>query len=132
MEIKITEFFKSAAPMDFSASIAEIGENAGEQTWRAALEEAEDTQLLTNQEQIEAFREFAKSSGFSEPDLSDKELQALFIQWIAGDMREMGLKRSSDFDSINWEEIEEAQKQGQIPSNIFRGTDDEIYFYAGS
>ena len=44
----------------------------------------------------------------------------------------MGLKRSSDFDSINWEEIEEAQAQGQIPSNIFRGIDDEIYFYAGS
>lgn len=132
MEIKITEFFKSAAPMDFSASIAEIGENAGEQTWRAALEEAEDTQLLINQEQIEAFREFAISCGFSEPDLSDTELQALFIQWIAGDMRQMGLNRSSDFDSINWEEIEEAQKQGQIPSNIYRGTDGEIYFYAGS
>ena len=132
MEIKITEFFKSAAPMDFSASIAEIGENAGEQTWRAALEEAEDTQLLTSPQEIEAFREFAISSGFSEAYLPDTELQALFIQWIAGDMREMGLKRSSDFDSINWEEIEEAQEQGQIPSNIFRGIDDEIYFYAGS
>jgi len=133
MEIKITEFFKSAAPMDFSASIAEIGENAGEQTWRAALEEAEDTQLLINQEQIEAFREFATNSGISDAfSFTNEELQALFIQWIAGDMREMGLKRSSDFDSINWEEIEEAQKQGQIPSNIFRGIDDEIYFYAGS
>lgn len=132
MEIKITEFFNRICPRDFSASIAEIGQDAGTFTWNAAKEEAEDTQLLTSSEQIEAFREFAASCGFSEPDLSEAELQALFIQWIAGDMREMGLTLSEDSQSINWEQIEKEQQAGQIPSNIYRGTDGEIYFYVGA
>lgn len=38
MEINITTFFNNAAPMDYSASIAEIGDDAGPSTWRAANE----------------------------------------------------------------------------------------------
>ena len=42
MEIDITDFFKNAAPMDYSASAVEIGRDAGAHTWRAAMDDADD------------------------------------------------------------------------------------------
>jgi hypothetical protein len=44
-------------------------------------------------------------------------------------MREMGI--DSPGAIINWPDIEARQSEGQIPSNIFRGIDGQIYFYAG-
>lgn len=133
MEIKITEFFNRICPRDFSASIAEIGQDAGTITWNASLEEAEDTQLLSSPEALAAFRKFAREFGFENSDtLSNHELQALFIQWIAGDMREMGITTGVELETLDWEQIEKEQQAGQIPSNIYRGTDGEIYFYVGT
>ena len=40
MQINITRFFNEACPRDYSASAAEIGENAGADTWRAACDDS--------------------------------------------------------------------------------------------
>jgi hypothetical protein len=134
MDINITKLFYSIAPMDYSASCAEIGQSAGADTWRAACNDANDNIVLDNDEKRDAFREFVQSAGaWSESEIaawSDNELSALFLQWVAGNMREMGI--NSPGATIDWADIEARQSEGQISSNIYRGDDGEVYFYAGS
>ncbi len=135
VEIDITRFFNEAAPMDYSASVAEIGTDAGPSTWRAACDDSPDyPELLATEDQREAFRGFVRSSGgWTDKEIrqwSDDELRALFIQWISGDMRECGMLPGLTEDE--WREIESRQSEGRTPSNIYRGDDGRIYFYCGS
>lgn len=129
MEINITKFFtENKTPRDYSASVAEIGKDAGAATWWAACDDAQDIVYLDSPEKRESFITFIKSCGF---DGGSENLDALFLQWIAGDCREMGLNNPADFDSIDWARIESEQSEGRISANIFHGVDGEIYFYAG-
>ena len=127
MDIDVSKFVRDACPRDFSASVAEIGKSAGADTWRAAMEEAEDTAMLKTAEELQAMRGFALSSGgWNEEEVnawSAHELNALFIQWIAGDLRELGLD-----EGASWADVRELQKEGQGPSNLFEGDDGSIYF----
>ena len=83
MELDITEFFNACAPMDFSASVMELGNDAGILTWRAACEESENLNLLNTDEKREAFKAFVRSSGgWTAAEIaawSDLELQALVL-----------------------------------------------------
>lgn len=63
MELDITGFFNAAAPMDYFASVAEIGRDAGPSTWRAACDDAPDYPLLDTEEKRDAFRRFVRDSG---------------------------------------------------------------------
>jgi hypothetical protein len=78
-------------------------------------------------------REFAASSGgWTREEIAewpDSELNALFLQWIAGDVRELGYDSLADVD---WQDAEEQQSAGQAASNLFRGDDGKIYFYLGN
>lgn len=89
MELEITQLAKTDA-FPFSASAAEMGDNAGQLTWQNNIREAPD--LLDNEEKREAFRDFMKSSGGWTREEIDawghKELNALCHQWIMGDIRE--------------------------------------------
>ena len=40
MRINVTRFYLEACPKDYSASVAEIGSNAGQDTWNAAVDDA--------------------------------------------------------------------------------------------
>jgi hypothetical protein len=42
MELEITSLFQTIAPMDYSASAAELGQSAGQITWGHAVEDAPD------------------------------------------------------------------------------------------
>ena len=132
MELRITEFFKNAAPRDYSASIAEMGENAGAITWGHAVEDSPEYLILDNEEKLEAFREFVRGSGgWNDEEIkawSDTELNALLLQWIAGDIRESFL----DTSSPDWEEHQKLSEAGTVAGRLFEGTDGEIYFYIGS
>ena len=128
MKIDITDFVNTECPMDYSASVAEIGNNAGRDTWNAALERAsEEPRLLDTVEKTDAMRAFALSSGgWNQQEINqftDIEVNALFIQWISGDMRECGLDKGA-----TWDEIEALQSEGQAPGNLFKGIDGRIYF----
>ncbi len=131
MEINITKFFNEAAPMDYSASIAEIGREAAKDTWQAANDDSEDYMMLDTEEKREAFRRFAQSAGFSEADefstWSDVQLNALFLQWISGDMREADL--TADMSDEDWQAYE---RNENTAGRIFRGDNGQIYFYVGS
>ena len=132
MEIDITTLSKMNC-FTLSHSIAEGGQNAGQNTWNASKKEAENTQLLNTPEKLQAMRDFARESGgWNREEISawsDNELNALFLQWIAGDVRELC---ADSLGEIDWEEADEMQSEGQAPSNIFKGDDGKIYFYLGN
>jgi len=116
-----------------SASRVELGDNAGRITWQAAKEQAEETPILDTPEKLDAMRDFARSSGGWDAEevaaWDAGEVNALFLQWIAGDVRELGADTLAEID---WEEAEEMQQAGQAPSNIYRAEDGRIFFYLGS
>lgn len=134
MEINITRFFNEAAPMDYSASVAEIGNNAGADTWRAACEDAPDWNLLDTDEKREAFKDHIRGFGAWGDDeiaaWSDTELNALFMQLVAGDMREADLH--PDMTGDEWKEYERRAQAGSVSGNIFGGplsADGEVYYF---
>lgn len=137
MEIDISAVFAAIAPMDYSASVAEIGANAGPSTWRAACEDAPDYGLLQSADELQAMREFAADSGGWTDDelqaMPDDDIRALFLQWIAGDAREMFRERRTlgDLTDADWQRAETLQHEGQVPANIYRGDDGRVYFYLG-
>lgn len=128
-ELDITEFFNNAAPMDYSASVAEIGNNAGRDTWNAACEDSTEYNILNNDEKRELFREFVRCFGaWDDSEIAawtDVELNALFIQMVSGDMREAGL----DEKPVDWQAYEE---DDNLRGNISRGDDGNIYYYVGN
>lgn len=135
MEIDVTKFFESCAPMDFSASALEIGQDAGRITWQAALEESCDTVLLGTDEEVDAFRNFISDFGaWSDEEIdswTDHELNALCIQFVAGEMREpRGFDLGKDTTDEEWEEYERQVEEGLVSGRLFR-FGNRVFFYIG-
>ena len=130
MEINITPL----ADMDafpLSHSMMEGGENAGRNTWEASKRQADETPLLDTPEKLDAFRDWVRDHGaWSDEELAawtPQEVNALFLQWIAGDVRDLG---ADTLDGIDWEEAEELQDAGQAPSNIWRDPNSGEFFFS--
>jgi hypothetical protein len=91
IDIDITRFITEAAPMDYSASVMEIGANAGRDTWRHAVEDAHDYDLLDTYDKRVEFRAHIKGFGaWTDEEIaafSTTELNALLMQMISGDIR---------------------------------------------
>jgi hypothetical protein len=132
MYINITSLLELDC-FDLSHSRAEGGENAGQNTWNASKAQANKTPLLDTEEKLEAMREFARSSGgWTREEIAAwnaEEINALFLQWVAGDVREAG---ADSLDGIDWEEYEKMATEGRVSSNLSRGDDGQISFYLGS
>lgn len=128
MEINITSLANLNA-FNLSRSQAEAGPNAGPQSWQNAKEQAEETPLLDTPEKLQAFRDWLKPFGAWDAEeiaaMSDNDLNALFLQWVAGNTREAGANTLAEMD---WLEYEKQAEAGQISSEIFKGDDGEIYF----
>lgn len=84
MDINITHLLDTDM-YEFSHSAAEGGENAGRETWNAALNGPRP--LLKTEEEFESFRDFARSTG-EIASWDNNECQALFLQFVAGDVRQ--------------------------------------------
>lgn len=136
MEIEITKFFKEAAPMDYSASVAEIGDNAGQATWQAtwqaACEDAPDYNFLNTDDKRQEFRDYVEDFGAWDSGeiaaWSDVELNALFIQMVAGDIREADL----DQENPDWAQYGQDASDGRISGRMFPTDDGKVYYYIGS
>jgi hypothetical protein len=127
MEIDITSFFATVTPRELSGSVAEMGVHAGAITWVASCAASVRHPLLTTDDQREAFVEWVDGTGFEGvSDLCKVELNALFLQWIAGDLREMGMDEGTS--GIDWVHVSKMQDEGAYPSNIFHGDDGKVYF----
>ncbi len=133
MEINITRFFNEAYPSDYSASVAEIGNNAGADTWRAACDDSADYMMLDDDDKRQAFREYVKGFGAWDDEeiaeWSDIELNALLLQMISGEIREFRELADSD-----WQQWQELAERGQVTGNLYSGslsTDGKVYYYIG-
>ena len=122
-------------PFDLSNNRATLGDNAGALTWQASQEAAgEIPSLLPTPEHKEQFRDFVRSSGgWSRDEIegwSDSHLDALFLQWVAGDIREAF--GDADPSGWDWAEYEEDSQAGRISSRLFRADDGRIFFHIGN
>ena len=131
MEIDITRLFHSDAyaPVNYSASVAEIGQDAGRITWKAACDGASSYgPMLVTPEQLDAFRSHVEDFGaWSEEEIaawSDNECNALFLQLVSGDIREADL----DTDNPDWPAY---YANDSVAGNMGEGDDGRIYYYLG-
>ena len=127
MELEITKFFESCTPRKYSASKVELGDFAGQITWRNALNDGKTMfNILDTAEKRKAFRAFVKScGGWSDKEIqawTNAELNAICLQWIAGDIRE---SMYLDNDPVDWAAYEADENERH---NIFRSADGKIYF----
>lgn len=136
MEIDITTFVTNSDPSEFSASAAELGQQAGQITWRNAIAQSESSPLLVTDEQIAALRDYIKDFGaWTESKIatwSKQECNALFIQLISGDLREIENLCQDDRGKIDWHKAQELAEAGTIGGNIYPDADrTHFYFYLG-
>lgn len=137
MEIDITEFVRTAETHDFSASIAELGQDAGKITWGNAVREAASTQLITAADRPRFERWVREFGAWDDDEIgawSLDECNALLIQYISGDLNELESLCYSDSDEfcIDWREAEKLSERGTIGGNIYKGDNGRVYFYMGS
>jgi len=129
MEINITSLLAQDM-FPFSHSAAEGGQDAGRNTWNNALNGPRP--LLNTPEEFEAFRDHVGEFGAWEDEEIDgwteNECQALFLQIIAGDVREAG---ADSIDEIDWEQYEIDAEAGRNSSLLYRGGDGSVYYYLG-
>lgn len=136
MELNITRFWNEAAPRDYSASRAELGDDVGKVTWSHAVEDAPEYNFLDTDEKREEFRKYVKGFGaWSDEEIaawSDTELNALLLQMISGDMRDVPeMSGPQDWD---WTKYEQFCEQGVCSGRLYGGpmsTDGQIYYYIG-
>lgn len=109
-------------PWDCANSVANLGRDAGELTWRASQQAAPS--LVLSEGQKEAFRDFVRSSGgWDDEEIAlrtDAELTALCVQWIAGDVREgFGDDLPEDPREWDWADYNERAERGSVSSNLY-------------
>ena len=126
MDIEITSLLETNL-FPFSHSRAEGGQDAGRNTWKASLDGPRP--LLSTPEQIQAFKDwtadFGAWSAGERRAWSDNEAQALFLQFIAGEVRQSGV---DSLDEMDWEAYEEGCEAGRYSSYLFKTDDGKIYF----
>lgn len=133
MELNISHLFaddSAFVPFDCSNNMATMGEGVGRITWQAAKETAEEITLLKTEEEKQEYRDYVKGFGaWSEEEIaawSDTELNALLLQFIAGDVREAF--KDADVSEWDWAQYEKDSQAGRISGNLFKADDGSIYY----
>lgn len=140
-ELDITALIENMRePIAYSASRAELGQNAGRITWRAACADA--LELFGdnfNRESFDAY--FAGFGAWTDEELAahtDAESAALMLQSIAGDIRESDFSEYRDIDNGAepftdewWPQYEAASSAGTVNGRFFRADDGRIFYYIG-
>lgn len=134
MEIKITRLITDLTPSEISGSIAERGKNAAEETWANANAAIAETPLMTEEERKAAREWFGEFGAWSDAELEampGTEIDALLLQYAAGDLREaQSLCPGDGLGGIDWEDAEKLSQEGTIGGNIF-ASDDDLYIQLG-
>lgn len=119
-DLDITQFVESVDLWELSHSQSEHGiGDAGKYTWNKALEASDDWMFVTddNRDDIERWvREFGAWDREEIEGWSDKHLNALLLQFIAGDVREA---QDPDFDPET------------AGGRAMQGDDGRWYYYVG-
>ena len=121
MEINVTSMLSDSLEL-LSASCAELGRSAGAITWNNAKQHEI---LLDTSEKIDAFKVWVKDfGGWSDEEIAawdTVETNALFVQFVAGDMRE-----AEAYDT-NADYLQ-AQEEGQASSYLYCADNGQVYF----
>jgi hypothetical protein len=133
MEINIASLLSRSDfdPAECSGSRAELGDDAGRITWQNSMAAAAvPPVLLDTPEKLDAMRDFARSSGgWTQEEVdawSAQEVNALLVQWVAGDIRQaFDDAEPADWD---WVDYEKRAERGSVPSSLSRGADGAVYF----
>jgi hypothetical protein len=130
MEINITKFVSEVCPSDLSASMAEIGQSAGSDTWRAAMDESAEYPYI-HDETRDTFKEYISGFGAWTTEeieaMRPLELNALFLQLVAGDLREhMHLKFGARPTAADW-----AAYEAGDGARFYRADDGQVFYYVG-
>jgi hypothetical protein len=135
MEINITKFFNESDAFEFAASACELGENAGPITWNNALKQGKAEPILTTPEELDAMCSYAKSSGgWTKEEIAEwtkEDINALFIQFVSGSIREAENVCSEENGEIDWTQYEKLSNEGTLSGNLYRGDSGEIFYYLG-
>lgn len=132
MEIDISEFFRTENHEDFSASAMEKGPQAGRLTWAAAMQAAaEPGPMLDTEDKLQALRDYVRGFGAWDAEAiaawTPEECNALFIQLVAGDIRESGI----DTLEPDWATYQEDVESGRFSGNFYPGDDGRIWYSLG-
>ena len=104
----------------FSGSVMELDDNAGRITWNNAMEYVSGKPIVPD---CDTARDYFESFGaWTEGELkamSEQEINALALQFIAGDVREIEDKCADDNGNIDWDEYEEQASAGQLPGTYY-------------
>lgn len=124
MEIDITTLATEGDLFEFSGSIAERGANAGPETWANSKEEAAARPLLSADDELQDFRDYLRGFGAwsdEEIDAWDAvEVNALFIQYIAGDLRQAKeLCPGTGPAGIDWDVYRALVEAGTCGGNVY-------------
>lgn len=124
MELLIPDFIKDE-PMAYSASVAEVGDNAGRYAWSNAKEDSQDWELTD--EEVQNAREYFADFGAWEDihTMPREEVVALITQWVAGSYREYQGYESYEAYSMDVE-------AGIVSGDIFKDDEGTLYIQLGS
>lgn len=127
----ITAFFSDADHFNISGSRVEHGQDAARITWNNAKEASAEFNYLDTEAKQDAMRRHLKEMGFSEADdeHSPAELNALLLQCIAGDIREVPDMEPGAWD---WDAYAGMCENGTLAGRMYRGDDGDVYYYIGS
>lgn len=125
LEISVNRLVNDVDPSTLSASVAERGKNAGPETWSNSVACATESPLLTTDEQRKDAREFFRGFGAWDDEeiagWSHAELDALVLQYAAGDLREaQAVCPGRGVAGINWRQYAKESEAGTIGGRLFR------------
>lgn len=127
MEININAYFSNDVESHHISRLAYHGGNA----WADATNQADsmDPRILSTDEQRQALKDHLKSMGMDDDvqGMSGQECEAAFLQLISGDINE-NEHLSDELQDWDWVAYEADE---DTAGRMFKGIDDNIYYYLG-
>lgn len=128
VEVNINRLVTELNSHDLSGSVATHGANVAKETWANACEAAETPLDIEDRDGVRAY--FKGFGAWDEAEIaawSDNELDALVLQYAAGDLNEaQSLCAGDGVGGIDWDEYETLSSEGTISGNLFVHND-ELY-----
>jgi len=129
MEIDVTMYVDEVDCALFSASAFELGERVGEITWNNALQHVSINPLIKPEDRSEVVDWFASYGAWDREEMSrwsDADVNALLLQFVAGDVREMEEQCES------YEDYEFAAERGEVSGRLYQCPEGKWYYYVGN
>jgi hypothetical protein len=133
MYVDVTRLVSDVDPFELSRSVAEAGKDAGPTSWRNATTEAGERPLdmADRDEARDFFRGFGAWDDDEIAAWSDSEVDALVLQYAAGDLREVqSLCPGDGLGDVDWQEAEALAERGTIGGRLYP-EGDRLMIYIG-